>query len=170
MISAVIYNSKTGSCKKYAQMISAKLAVPCYPMGCSHVRAGGQVAYVSWVMAGKVVGYETAAKVYDVVAVAAVGMAPASAGSASRGREANKVPENVGFFSLQGGFNIHKLPLPLRLIMKVKTKDIAKQLRLKKDKAPLTAQEEAMYNMARRGVGEPAEWNVDESVAWLKAN
>ena len=170
MISAVVYHSKTGSCKKYAQMISAKLAVPCYSLESSHVRADGKVLYVGWVMAGKVVGYEKAARAFDVIAVVAVGMAPVTADSAIRGRTANKIPDSMGFFCLQGGFNIHKLPLPMRFVLGFVTRDIVRKLGAKKEHASLTPQEEATYNMARYGVGEPAEWNVDEVVAWVKAN
>ena len=168
MISAIVYNSKTGSCKKYAEMLSAKLAVPAFPYGDSHVRQEGQVIYVSWVMAGSVVGYAKAAKEMSIAAVVAVGMAPVAENSVESGRSKNKIPADVAFFCRQGGFHMDKLPRPMRMIMKLKVKDIAKQLESKKASGSLDAQEQAMYRMATTGVGEPAEWKVDDIVAWAK--
>lgn len=168
MIAAIVYNTRTGSCKRYAEELSRTLHIPCYPVSQCPTRSDGEVIYVSWVMAGSVVGYAKVAKTMPVAAVAAVGMAPVTPGSADFGREKNQVPASVGYFVLQGGFNINKLPAPMKLIMKWKVKDIAKRLEEKKAKAPLSAQEQATYRMATRGEGEPASWDVSEIVAWVK--
>ena len=169
MISAIVYNSKTGSCERYAKELSRRLVIPCYAQGSFKVRPDAKVIYVSWVMAGKVVGLDKAMKKMNVGCVVAVGMAPVSAKAAEAMRQAGGVPRHVGFFLVQGGFNIDKLSLPMKLIMRVITKDIAKKLEEKKQSAPLSAQEQATYVMAAHGKGEPASWDVDEIVAWVKA-
>ena len=167
MLSAIVYNSATGSCKKYAELLSAKLHIPCHPLSDAYVRSDGQVLYISWVMAGKVVGYAKAAKKLNIAAVAAVGMGPVGPSSADAGRKANKVPDRVAYFCLQGGFNINKLSAPMKLIMQWKVKDIAKRLQAK---GSLNAQEQATYKMATTGAGEPASWDISEILAWCKAN
>ena len=169
MISAIVYNSKTGSCERYAKELSHKLVIPCYAQGCFRPRADAKVIYVSWIMAGKVVGLSKAVKKMDVGAVVAVGMAPAGKKAAEAMRQASGLPAHVGFFLVQGGFHIDKLPLPMKLIMRWKVKDIAARLEEKKRTAPLSAQEQATYEMAKRGDGEPAAWDVDEIVAWVMA-
>lgn len=168
MIKAIIYNSQTGSCKRYAEELSRFLAMPAYALGQQPAIKDGEVIYVSWVMAGTVVGYSKVKKQLPVAAVCAVGMAPVTEGSAAFGREKNQVPGSVGYFCLQGGFNINKLPLPMNLIMRLKVKDIAKKLEFKRLKTPLNAQEQATYVMATTGRGEPASWDVSEIVAWVK--
>ena len=66
-------------------------------------------------------------------------------------------------FCLQGAFDLNKLPLPFKLIMKIKCKDIVSRLEAK---GTLNEQEKALYTMASTGSGQPASWNVDEIVRW----
>ncbi|MBR1456492.1 MAG: hypothetical protein IJ594_04955 [Oscillospiraceae bacterium] len=169
MIKAILYNTQTGSCKRYAEELSRTLVLPVYSVDDHPAIADGEVIYVSWVMAGSVVGYAKVKKQVPVAAVCAVGMAPAGPYGVKAGREKNKVPASVGYFCLQGGFNINKLPLPMKLIMQWKVKDIAKRLESKRAKTPLSAQEQATYVMATRGQGEPASWDVSEVVAWARS-
>jgi len=130
-------------------------------------RAKGKVIYVGWTFAGGIVGLKKALKNYDVAAVVQVGMGPASAESADFARKKNNIPENISVFGKQGGFNINKLPLPQKLIMKLKNKEIAHGLR---KKAQLSDQERALLNMAVNGVGEPADWDVSSIVKWAAEN
>lgn len=165
MISAIVYNSLTGSCEKYAQLLSAALHVPALPSDKANIRSDGQVIFVGWLFAGSIKGYKQAAEKNNVAAVVSVGMSPVGEASADICREANSIPEGVAVFCRQGAFNINKLPLILRLIMKVKNKSIAANLQAK---AQLNEQEQAVYTMATTGVGEPPQWNVDDIVQWAK--
>ena len=57
MIKAILYSSCTGSCKKYAQMMSEATGVPAYPV--KEYKAKFQrekVAYVGWLFGGFVIG------------------------------------------------------------------------------------------------------------------
>lgn len=167
MFSTVIYTSTTGSCKKYAEKLSLALAIPARPLAEAHVPSGTKAIYVGWLFAGKIMGYEKAAKKYDIGAVVQVGMSPASDKSEKTGREKNAISADVPLFTRQGGFNINKLPLPFKLIMKVKNKEIAARL----EKADnLSDAAKATLKMAKTGVGEPACWCVDDIVKWCKAH
>ena len=163
MLSAIVYNSMTGSCKHYAELLSARLHIPCHPFHDSYVRSNGEVLYIGWVKAGRVVGYKSAASRMNIVAVAAVGMSPIGPGSIDVGRRANKIPDSVAYFPLQGSFNLNQLPKGMQLIMRCITKGIAKKL---SKKGNLTAQEQATYKMATTGAGDPAEWDVSAIVDW----
>lgn len=167
MIAAIVYNSQTGSCKRYADELSRQLHIPAYALGSAPTRADGELIFVTWIMAGSIVGWKKAKKAGSIAAVVAVGMAPASEKTAESIRAKCAIPSQKPVFVLQGGFNINKLPAPMKLIMKLKTKDIAKQLEAKKEKNELSAQEKALLKMARTGVGEPADWNAAPVVEWV---
>lgn len=169
MISAIIYSSTTGSSKKYAEKLSAALHVPAFDAKKVYTPKGREVIYVGWLFAGKVVGLEKAMKDYDVVAVVQVGMADNSAAEATC-REKNGLPADITVFSLQGHFDLRALPLPLRLIMKIKNKEIAQRLNAKAAKGALTPAEQACLKMAENGHGEPATWDgVEEVIEWAIA-
>lgn len=167
MFSTVVYTSETGSCKRYAEMLSAKLAIPARPLGEEYVPSGTQAIYVGWLMAGKVMGYAKAAKKFDIGAVVQVGMSGPNDKSEKVCREKNAISADVPVFTRQGAFNLNKLPLPFKLIMKVKNKEIAARL----EKAgKLSDAAAATLKMAKTGVGEPPCWCVDDIVEWCKAH
>ena len=168
MITAIIYNSETGSCDRYARELSRNLHIPCEPLHKYHVRTDGKVIYVGWVMAGSVVGYAKAAKTLDIAAVVAVGMSPVTDKLVAEGRVKNNIPDSVQYFVLQGGFDINKLNKPMHAAMTVMDKKISRGLLAKEAKTPLNAQEKATLNMALNGKGEPAAWDCDAVIAWAK--
>ena len=62
MFSAIVYKSTTGSCKKYADLLSARLHIPAFPLGKEYIPADTKIIYVGWLFAGKIMGYDKAAK------------------------------------------------------------------------------------------------------------
>ena len=164
MISAVIYSSQAGSCKKYAEKIASELGIEAKPLGIGVVNSD-QVIYVGWLMAGHIVGLNEARKYYKVAGVVQVGISPVTRTSEAEGRKANSVNYNTAFFCKQGAYDKTKIPGWQRVLMKPVTKKIEWDL-LKKDK--LNAQEQALYVMVTTGFGEPAGWNVDDVVAFAK--
>ncbi len=165
MISAIVYSSSTGSSEKYAKLLSAALHVPAMPVEKCPVRKDGEIIYIGWAMAGKVVGYAKTAEKLNVAAVVQVGMSPVSDKLVESVRTKNEIPEGVAVFAKQGAFDMSKLPLPYQLIMKLINKKIVKGLSQKADR---TAQEEATYQMALTGKGQPADWDVSDILAWAK--
>lgn len=168
MLTAIVYNSATGSCERYAKELSRALHLPCMPLKGQHVRSDGKVIYIGWLMAGRVTGYAQAVKKLDVAAVVAVGMGPVSKAQITQGRELNGVPAQVPYFLLQGGFHLNRLHFPLRLIMRLKAREIVVRLRHKAEKTALNAQELATLNMALRGDGEPAAWDCSAVIDWAR--
>lgn len=167
MVSAVLYSSCTGSCRRYAQAAAEALHIPAYEAGSCPALRGREVIYVGWVLAEKIVGYPAAAKKAAMAAVVRVGMGPVTPGMAERCRQKNGIPADVPVFCLQGAFDLARLPLPFRLIMKVKVKDIAARLNKKAEAGALSAQEQATLRMAADGKGEPASWDGIQEVIGL---
>ena len=108
-------------------------------------------------------GYDKAAKKYDIGAVVQVGMSPASAKSEEIGRKKNAISPEIPLFTRQGAFDLNKLPPHFRFIMKIKNKEIAARF---EGKDNLTDAQKATYKMASTGAGEPPCWCVDDIVKW----
>ena len=72
----IVYTSNTGSTEKYAKMLSHQIIVPAYSIkeADKRVKAGAEIIYMGWIMAGKIKGYTEAARKYNIQAVCGVGM------------------------------------------------------------------------------------------------
>jgi hypothetical protein len=171
MIQAIIYSSTTGSGKFYAEELSRKLAIPAYPAKKCPLVAGMEVVFVGWLLAGKMVGLSAAMKKYNVRTVVPVGMGDPAVLTDEMVRGKNGLGGNVAVFPQQGRFDIDKLPLPMRLIMRAKNKEIASRLQAKAAKTALNDAEKACLKMAETGRGEPATWDgIQKVVEWVKAD
>ena len=143
MIDAIVYSSLSGSCEEYAHRMSAALHVPFFTEQSHICPIGRKVVYIGWLLAGKVVGLNKAKERYNVVGVVSVGMGAPAANAEEVCRKKNGLGADIAVFPLQGRFDLKRLPLPYRLIMKVKIKDIAKRLNAKAAKTTLTPAEQA---------------------------
>jgi len=108
MISAIVYESNTGFTKKYAELLSAETSIPCYPLAESKAREGDSIIFMGWLCAGKIKGYNKAAKKYNIRAVAGVGMQSPTAKALSDLIKQNGLGSTPAFY-LQGGLNMQKL-------------------------------------------------------------
>ena len=125
MIDAIVYSSLSGSCEEYAQRMSAALHIPFFTEKSGLCPVGRKIAYIGWLFAGKVVGLDKAMDRYDVCCVVSVGMGDPAVNPAEVCRKKNGLGADIAVFPLQGRFDLKRLPLPYRLIMKIKIKDIA---------------------------------------------
>ena len=167
MIDAIVYSSLSGSCEEYAQRMSAALHIPFFTEKSGLCPVGRKIAYIGWLFAGKVVGLDKAMDRYDVCCVVSVGMGDPAVNPAEVCRKKNGLGSDIAVFPLQGRFDLKCLPLPYRLIMKIKIKDIAKRLNAKAAKTTLTDAEQACLTMATLGHGEPATWDgIKDAIAW----
>ncbi len=167
MIRAVIYKSATGSCERYARVMSRMLAIPAYPADRCPLPKGIEVVYVGWIMGGRVSGLDKALKNYKVCGVVQVGMSPPGAALGETCWKNHSLASDIPVFTLQGGFDMSKLSAPLRLIMKKINRGIVARLEAKD---ALSDAEKATLEMARNGKGEPATWDgILEVVDWAVA-
>ena len=169
MINAIVYSSCTGSCKKYAQMMSEATGLPVYSLKeFQRMKDRRPIVYVGWLFGGFIMGLAKAKRLGHVKAVCQVGMGPDTPALEGIARKKNFLPlKKVPVFYFQGSFNIDKLPLPLKLIMQKKTVEIAQGL---ESKGSLNAQEQATLKMARTGSGGPAAWDIGAFTAWFNGS
>ena len=168
MISGIVYTSNSGYTAQYARLLGAALDLPVTDAKWgTDPHPGRAVIYLGWLMAGKVQGYAKAAKEFDIRAVCAVGMGPASQAGAEKVRAKMGIPAEVPVFTLQGGFDIKKLHGPFKWIMLVKCKDILKNLEAKK---PLNETQQLTYDMAKKGASAVSAEALAPVVDWYKAH
>ena len=165
MISAIIYTSKSGSCEYYAREMSRKLAIPCYDVSNCGLPKGMEVVYIGWLMNGKVSGLAGVLRDYDVKAVVPVGMGAPTESSAKVCRSKNNLSESVKVFPLQGRFDMSKIPVYFKPVMKMVNKSIVERLEGKSDLSPA---DKATLEMAKTGKGEPASWDgIQAAIDWV---
>ena len=162
----IVYKSNTGFTQEYAKLLSRELGLPSYELGrVPACHKGGEVIYLGWLFAGTVVGYKRCAKLYNVRCCVGVGMSPPSVELAEGLRATMKIPAGVGVFYVQGGFDINKLRGALKLIMKVKNKEIAARLNAK---AELSEAERLTLEMTKGAASAVCRENLAEVVAWYR--
>mgnify|MGYP003207309569 CR=1 FL=1 len=162
----IIYKSNTGYTEQYAKLLSEQLGLPCYKLGSvPECHKGRDAIFLGWLFAGSIVGYKAASKKYHLRCVCGVGMGPPMPELVPGFREKMNIPESVKVFYLQGGFDINKLKGPMKLIMKVKCKEIAGRLNVR---AELTPEEQATLRMTQTGASCVSKENLAEVVAWYK--
>ena len=105
----IVYESNTGFTERYAQCLSAKLEIDALPLSKAKkaVAKGSDIIFMGWVFANKISGFDKAKKLWNVTALAAVGMNPPSAKNTEIVKETNK-PECPMFY-LPGGLDNSKL-------------------------------------------------------------
>ena len=137
----IVYKSNTGYTEQYAKLLGKALEMPSYELSnVPECHKGAEVIYLGWLFVGTIVGYKKCARKYKVRCVAGVGMSPPTPELAEGLRATMKIPSAVPVFYLQGGFDITKLKGPMKLIMKVKCREIAGRLTAKPE---LNAAEQA---------------------------
>ena len=166
MVSAIVYLSKTGSAKRYAELLSEALKVPAYALE-NAPEIDGKIIYLGWALARKTSGLPKARKKYDLAAVVQVGMSPAYPERIEEWRKANELSPDVAFFCVRGEFDLDKLSGPSRLIMKKACKDMIETFGAIKEERELSPQENAIFEMAKNGKGEPPAWDVSKLVGYF---
>lgn len=124
MIKAIIYQSKTGHTKEYAESLSKELKIPCYSVqdAKEKVNKKDEIIYLSWIRATTIVGYKKINRKYKVAAIGAVGAYPKSNEYTKQLKEYNHITQEL--FYLRGGINYEKLNKFYQKILKLVGKAI----------------------------------------------
>lgn len=173
MKTVVIYNSKTGFTKKYAEWISEALSADIFNV--SKVDANIVTAYDTVIYGGSlyavgIIGIKYITQNIDKlkgkkVVVFATGASPASEKVISEVREKNFSPEeqeHIQFFYLRGGFDYCKLrPFDKVLMTLLKWK-----IKMKKE---LTPDARGMLSMYDKPVDFTRRKNIDEIITYVNS-
>lgn len=164
MINAIVYTSNSGYTAKYADLLGKHLQLPVFSLDAAQKKlpAGSEILYLGWMMASKIQGYDKASKRYRAAAVCGVCMG-ASGSQISEARKATRLPDDMPLFTLQGGFDIHKLHGIYKLMMNIMVKTAGKGLSDKQDR---TLEEDVMLEMMLHGGDYVSEENLEPVLAW----
>lgn len=167
-VQAIVYSSNTGFTAQYAAMLGRKTELPVYTLAeaAQKLQKGARIVYMSWLMAGTLVDYKKASKLFDVAAVCSVGL-NATQAQADKTRKSSGVPVHVPLFPLQGGYDESKLTGMYRFMMKLVAKMLINQISAKSDK---TAEDERMLETLRHGGSYVQAENLIGIADWLESS
>ena len=165
-IDAIVYTSNTGYTAEYARLLGKRTGLPV--MALEEAKAvlakGSAVIYLGWLMAGQIKGYRKAARRYRVAAVCGVGLG-ATGGQDGSARKANRVPDGVPVFTLQGGFDFARLTGIYRTMMKTFIKVVGGQLAAKADRTP---DEDLVLELLHHGGSCVGEAHLEAVLDWVE--
>ena len=158
----IVYESKTGFTKRYADMLAAKANLKAYRTNeISKVDKGEEIIFLGWMKVGKVQGLNKMSK-YNVKAVCGSGTGRTAEPDTETVIARNKI-ENIPFFYLRGGC----LPLKkLKGMDKIMLSMFVKMLSSGKDNDEKT--EEAIATI-QNGFDGVKEENLEPVLEWLNA-
>lgn len=146
-IKAIVYTSNTGYTQKYAKMLGDKTGLPVYPLTDCPLPKGSEIIYLGWLMAGSIVDYKKASKLYDIKIL--IGSCLGTTGSMDASvRKSHKLPDDMPVFTLWGGFDINKLHGIYKLMMKIVGKAIKNKINKQETK---TAEDLKIIDMLDHG-------------------
>lgn len=164
----IVYQSKTGHTKKYAEMLAnaTKRKACSLEEALTSLPEQEKVLFMGWLMAGHISGIDQAVRRWNVVCAVGVGMAPPSKEVLSTISKANYIP-NAPVFYLQGGWAPKQVGWFLRRAVGMVTRGTRKALLAKSKRTP---DEEAYLNMLLRGGSFVEYQNLKPIQQWLETN
>lgn len=145
MIKAVVYESHTGFTRKYAKILGRMLDVPAYTIKEAERNLGSQseVVFFGWICAGKIMGYEQAARNFRIQAVGAVGILFTEDKTTQKLADDNRI-SHCPVFYLPGGYRHDQLGTVYRMMAKM----ILSNMMNKRQK---TERDEGLIRLMREG-------------------
>lgn len=165
MIKAIVYKSKTGHTKRYAELFSQESDLPCYDMdeAAELLAHGDEIIMMGWLMAGSVKGYAKAARIYTVKAVCAVGGQILDQKVIDEIASRHKI-ENIPIYYFRGGYDLEKLTGPSSLVIKSIAKALNKAAAKPNAKPDVIEAAKSMQD----GTDFVSKENLSELISWYK--
>lgn len=109
-IDAIVYTSKNGHTKEYAEILSKKIDAPilCLEEACKKLNKNSRIIYMGWIRANKVVGYKKAWKKFCVCLVIGCGLSDTGT-MIGEVRNRTNINSSVHLFTVQGGIELSSL-------------------------------------------------------------
>ena len=162
----IVYTSKTGFTREYAQMLGRAAGLPVCALdeATGKVGPGSDILYLGWLMAGHISGIDHAVKRFHVRAACGVGMTPPGDKVLQDLARSNYVP-NAPIFYLQGGWAPKKVGWLQRRMVGMATRGLRQSLQQKRERTP---QEHRQLDLLLRGGSCVAFRNLTPLLEWLK--
>lgn len=158
----IVYESKTGFTKRYAEMLAAKTRLKVFHVKeISKINKDEEIIFLGWIKVGKIQGLNKVRK-YNVKAVCGSGTGRTAEPDVETVVARNKI-EGIPFFYLRGGC------LPLKRIKgmdRIMLSMFVKMLKSRKEKDERT---EESINIIVNGFDGVKEENLEPLLEWLKS-
>lgn len=160
---AVVFTSRTGHTRQYAQLLGQALALPVCSLeeAASRLSRGSRVIYLGWLCASHVKGFEKAARRFHVCAVCGVGLCDTGC-MVDEVRKASAIPDTLPLFTLQGGIDKNKLKGADKLVIAMLNKGLS-------DQKQRSAQDERMLQLLKGNANLVREENLTAVLDWYQA-
>lgn len=158
----IVYESKTGFTKKYADMLAAKTGLKAFRVkDISKVSPDEEIIFLGWMKVGKIQGLDKIRK-YNIAAVCGSGTGRTAEPDVETILARNNI-KNIPFFYLRGGC------LPLKEIKgmdRILLSMFVRMLKRRKDKDERT---EESISIIKNGFDGVKEENLQPLLEWLNA-
>lgn len=156
----IVYESKTGFTKKYADMLGSKTKLKVFPLkDISKVNHEEEIIFLGWMKVGKIQGLDKLRK-YNIKAVCGSGTGRTAEPSSKEVIERNQI-ENIPFFYLRGGcFPLKELKGMDKILLSM----FIKMLKSRKDEDEKTREAISIIENGFDGVEEK---NLEPVLEWL---
>jgi len=158
----IVYESKTGFTKKYAEMLAAKTKLKVFHVKeISKFNKDEEIIFLGWIKVGKIQGLDKVRK-YNIIAVCGSGTGRTAEPDVETVVARNKI-EGIPFFYLRGGC------LPLKKIKgmdRIMLSMFVKMLKSRKEKDERT---EESIDIIVNGFDGVKEENLEPLLKWLKS-
>lgn len=176
MKSVVVYRSKSGFAKQYAQWIAEELKADIFEaqdVSAEMLKAYDKIVYGGGLYAVGINGLKLITHNLDQlkgkkIAVFATGATPPRKEDIEKVRDMNFTPlqqKQIGFFYLRGGFDYSKLTLADKVLMNM----LKLRIRIKKRTGQLEADETGMLAAYDKPVGFTRKKNTEELIAYINS-
>jgi len=158
----IVYESKTGFTKRYADMLAAKTKMKAIPVkDIAKVNPDEEILFLGWFKVGRIQGLDKVRK-YNIKAICGTGTGRTAEPSVEAVIARNRI-ENIPFFYLRGGcLPLKKIKGMDRILLSI----FVKMLKSRKDKDERTEEAIAIIENGFDGVKEE---NLEPVLEWLKA-
>lgn len=131
----IVYESNTGTSKKYAEALSEKRGIPCYHISdCLDIAPESEVIFIGWIMGNEIQGLKKAREFFpNISTILAVGMMKNDKHNDAIA-EKNSIGDDVVFRTLPGAFDMNKLKGMYKMMMGMMMKMIKSKLKESADK------------------------------------
>ena len=119
-VDAIVYTSKNGHTKEYAEILSKKINVPVYSLNEAKLKLNknSKIIYMGWIRANKVIGYKEAWKKFSVYLVIGCGLSD-TGDKIGDVRNRTNINSSVHLFTVQGGIQLSSLKGADKILIKM---------------------------------------------------
>lgn len=162
-IDAIVYTSKNGHTKEYAEILSKIINTPMLTLeeACKKLNKSSRIIYIGWIHANKVMGYKKAWKKFCVCMVIGCGLCDTGT-IIGEVRNRTNINSSVHLFTVQGGIKLSSLKGFDKLLIKMLISGLSKS----KNRTP---QDDRMLYLLTHEENNVKEENLKEALEYIEA-